>query len=115
MSSCRSSLRVNEYFLTLLSTLNVACDQVIASIVNAAQDHIKLADDLTSQVIEVLKGVERKNEEAKKKVRQLDDSLYPIFNAYLLVTLQEVQFFQKLVTDRNRVYTDRTKVRIATL
>lgn len=52
----------------LFSTLNVAYDQIITSTVNSAQNHIKLADELNSQVVEVLKGVERKNEEVKKKV-----------------------------------------------
>ena len=55
----------------LFSTLNVAYDQIIASIVDSAQNHIKLADEFNSQVVEVLKGVERKNEEAKKKVSQI--------------------------------------------
>ena len=55
----------------LFSTLNVAYDQIITSIVDSAQNHIKLADEFNSQVVEVLKGVERKNEEAKKKVSQL--------------------------------------------
>ena len=55
----------------LFSTLNVAYDQIITSIVDSAQNHIKLADELNSQVVEVLKEVERKNEEAKKKVSQL--------------------------------------------
>jgi len=70
------------------STLNVAYDQIFTSIVDSAQNHIKLADELNSQVVEVLKGVERKNEEAKKK---------------------ELQFFQKLLADRDRLYTDRLK------
>lgn len=53
----------------LFSNLNVAYDQIIMSIVDSAQNHIKLTDKLSSQVVEVLKGVEWKNEEAKKKVR----------------------------------------------
>ena len=53
------------------STLNVAYDQIITSIVDSAQDHIKLADEFNSQIVEVLKGVERKNEEARKKVSRL--------------------------------------------
>ena len=52
----------------LFSTLNVAYDQIITSAIDSAQNHIKLADELNSQVVEVLKGVERKNEEVKKKV-----------------------------------------------
>ena len=68
--SCRSPLRVNEHLTSIsFSTLNLAYDQIIASIADSAQDHINLADQLTSQVVEILKRVERKNEEAKKKVR----------------------------------------------
>jgi hypothetical protein len=36
---------------------------------NTAQDHVTIADALTSQVVEVLKAIERKNEETKKKVK----------------------------------------------
>ena len=63
-------LRINGFLTSIpfFSTLNVAYDQIIASIVDSAQNHIKLADELNSQVVEVLKGVERKNEESKKKV-----------------------------------------------
>ncbi|KAF8817208.1 hypothetical protein BYT27DRAFT_7205072 [Phlegmacium glaucopus] len=70
------------------STLNVAYDQIITSIVDSAQDHINLADELNLQVVEVLKGVERKSEETKKK---------------------ELQFFQKLLAERDRIYADRLK------
>lgn len=35
---------------------------------NTAQDHVNLADALTTQVVDVLKAVERKEEELKKKV-----------------------------------------------
>jgi len=49
--------------------------------VDSAQDHINLADEITLHVVEVLKGVERKNEETKKKVRRLDST---ILNAHCL-------------------------------
>ncbi|KAG5633046.1 hypothetical protein DXG03_008700, partial [Asterophora parasitica] len=51
-------------------------------------DHVNIADTLTSQVVDVLRTVEKRNEEAKKK---------------------EMLFFQKLLTDRDRVYADRLK------
>lgn len=38
------------------------------SMVSTVQDHINIADALTSQVVDVLKAVEKKSEEAKKKV-----------------------------------------------
>ncbi len=36
---------------------------------NTAEDHVNVAEVLTSQVIDVLKALGRKNEETKKKVR----------------------------------------------
>lgn len=35
----------------------------------SAQDHVNISDTLTSQVIDVLKSIEKKSEETKKKVR----------------------------------------------
>ena len=52
-------------FMILFGTLNVACDQVIMSIVDSAQNHIKLADELHSRVVEVLKEVERRTKRQK--------------------------------------------------
>ncbi|KIM35924.1 hypothetical protein M413DRAFT_325021 [Hebeloma cylindrosporum] len=70
------------------STLDAAFDEIITSMFNSAQDHINLADALTSQTIEILRILEKKNEEVKKK---------------------EMQFFQKLLSDRDRTYTERLK------
>lgn len=70
------------------STLNAAYDEIIGSTTSTSQDHVTIADALTSQVVEVLGAVERKNEEAKKK---------------------EMQYFQKLLADMDRVYADRLK------
>jgi hypothetical protein len=50
------------------STLNAAFNEIISSMANTAQDHVNLADALNTQVIDVLKVVERKQEELKKKV-----------------------------------------------
>lgn len=58
---------------------------------DTAQDHINLADAYNGQVIEPLRMTERKHDEAKKK---------------------QMQFYQKLLTDRDRTYADRAKVRI---
>ena len=54
------------------STLNSAYGELVESITNTAQDHVDVADALTTQVIEVLKVVERRNEDAQKKVRSCD-------------------------------------------
>ncbi|KAG6889878.1 hypothetical protein C0995_013852 [Termitomyces sp. Mi166 len=70
------------------TSLISAYTELMDSMTNTAQDHVNLADSLTSQVVEVLRGVEKKNEEAKKT---------------------EMQFFQKLLSDRDRIYAERLK------
>lgn len=50
------------------SSLNNAYDEIIESIAKAAKDHADIADIVTSQVTDVLKALERRNEDAKKKV-----------------------------------------------
>ncbi|KAJ7133001.1 hypothetical protein C8R46DRAFT_970553 [Mycena filopes] len=72
------------------NTLNAAFKEVISSMANTAQDHVNLADAVSSQVVDVLKAVERKNEELKKK---------------------EMAFFQRLLTERDRAYGDRLKTK----
>ncbi|KAF4590654.1 hypothetical protein EYR40_009250 [Pleurotus pulmonarius] len=72
------------------STLDSAYGAIVTSLVNTAQDHINVADTLTTQVVDVLKAIEKKNEDLKKK---------------------ELQFFQKLLSNRDRIYSDRVKSR----
>ncbi|KAI0693453.1 hypothetical protein C8T65DRAFT_668088 [Cerioporus squamosus] len=70
------------------STLDNAYSQLLSSMSDTAQDHINLADTLNGQVIESLKATERRHEEAKTK---------------------EMQYYQKLLSDRDRAYADRIK------
>ncbi|KAL1744496.1 hypothetical protein HDZ31DRAFT_38471, partial [Schizophyllum fasciatum] len=70
------------------STLNTAYNALIQSLTDAAQDHVNIADAVSTQVIEVLKGLGRKNEESMKK---------------------EMAFYQKLLSDRDRTYNDKIK------
>ncbi|PPQ86318.1 hypothetical protein CVT25_005619 [Psilocybe cyanescens] len=70
------------------STLDNAYEELIKSMSNTAQDHLNFADALTSQTIEILRILEKRNEDSKKK---------------------EMAFFQKLLSDRDRVYADRIK------
>ncbi|KAJ7195463.1 hypothetical protein GGX14DRAFT_676626 [Mycena pura] len=70
------------------NTLNAAFNEIISSMANTAQDHVNLADALTRQVVDALKGVERNKEELKKK---------------------EISFYQKLLAERDRLYADRVK------
>ncbi|KAG6827113.1 hypothetical protein H0H92_013157 [Tricholoma furcatifolium] len=70
------------------NSLIAAYTELMDSLANTAHDHVSIADGLTSQVVEVLKAIEKKNEEAKKT---------------------EMQFFQKLLSDRDRVYSERLK------
>lgn len=51
------------------STIENAYAQIITSMTLSAQDHVNISDTLTSQVIDVLKSVEKRGEETKKKVR----------------------------------------------
>ncbi|KAI1794856.1 hypothetical protein LXA43DRAFT_994584 [Ganoderma leucocontextum] len=70
------------------STLNKAYTHLLSAISDIAQEHINLADSLTTQIIEPLRATERKHEDAKKN---------------------EMQFYQKLLQDRDRAYADRIK------
>ncbi|KAF5330266.1 hypothetical protein D9758_014458 [Tetrapyrgos nigripes] len=70
------------------STLNAAYDSILNSMVTSAQDHLNVADVLTTQVVEILKILEKKNEDVQKK---------------------EMQYYQKLISDRERTYADRIK------
>lgn len=73
------------------STLENAYSEIIASVVNTAQDHIDLADALGTQVADTLKATERRHEEANKK---------------------QMQYYQKLLAERERLYADRIKVNL---
>ncbi|KAJ3715511.1 hypothetical protein C8R42DRAFT_681074 [Lentinula raphanica] len=70
------------------STLNSAYESIIASLVNAAQDHNNIADALTTQVVDALKTAERRHESYQKT---------------------EAQFYQKLISERDRAYSERLK------
>ncbi|KAJ4481967.1 hypothetical protein J3R30DRAFT_3455533 [Lentinula aciculospora] len=72
------------------STLNSAFDSIINAMVNAAQDHNNIANTLTTQVIDVLRTVERTHENIQKT---------------------EGQFYQKLISDRDRSYSERLKTK----
>lgn len=108
--------RYNPFFLdswigqshVCRSTLGCAYAQLIDSFSEAAQDHVNLADGLDAQVVNVLKLVEKRHEEAKKKVHtQLLHSSPPNIRH----SRQQVKAFQKLLSDRDRAYGDRVKVR----
>ncbi|TFY80912.1 hypothetical protein EWM64_g3101 [Hericium alpestre] len=79
-----------ETQLTLFSTLNNACAKIIGFLVNASQDHNNVADAINNQVVDPVKALERKAEDNIKK---------------------EKQFYQKLLSERDRVYNDRTKAK----
>lgn len=93
---------------TCHSTLGRAYTQLINSFSESAQDHVNLADGLDAQVVNVLKLVEKRHEEAKKKVRAHSVSPLPPSNVGHLS--QQVKAFQKLLSDRDRAYGDRVKV-----
>ena len=71
--SCRSNDQLPHSSISSLmcircSSLISAYTELIDSMAHTAQDHVNIADGFTSQVVEVLRGVEKKNEEAKKTV-----------------------------------------------
>lgn len=91
------------------STLGRAYTELINSFSESAQDHVNLADGLDAQVVNVLKMVEKRHEEAKKKVPVLDTATF--CQSHAGHPSQQVKAFQKLLSDRDRAYGDRTKVR----
>lgn len=50
------------------STVDTAYSQLIGAIADSAVDHIKLADAVGLQVADALKHVEKRHDDAKKKV-----------------------------------------------
>jgi hypothetical protein len=48
--------------------LERAYDAIINSMITSAQDHINYADAIASQTIETLRILEKRNDDAKKKV-----------------------------------------------
>ncbi|KAL7280164.1 hypothetical protein ACG7TL_006583 [Trametes sanguinea] len=70
------------------STLDKAYTQLIAAMTEASRDHVNLAEAIDVKVVEPLRAAEKRHEEVKKK---------------------EIQYYQKLLADRDRVYSDRTK------
>lgn len=71
------------------STLDKAYSQLVASFSESAQDHNALADGLSAQVADALKATEKRHDEAKKR---------------------QMQYFQKLLNERDKSYGDRLKV-----
>ncbi|KAH8825184.1 hypothetical protein DL96DRAFT_1712206 [Flagelloscypha sp. PMI_526] len=70
------------------STLYQAYTQLVTSLAQISQDHVAKADAVNTQVVEALKTLEKHNDDLKKK---------------------EMQFFQKLISDRDRSASDRLK------
>lgn len=74
-----------------------------------AQDHVQLADAITAQVTEPLKALERRNENLKRKVCAHAVACWMPPSSR---DLQQSQFYQKLLSERERFYQDRLKVRV---
>ncbi|KAL5501729.1 BZZ1_3 [Sanghuangporus vaninii] len=73
-----------------LSTLDKAYGQLVNSLDSTAQDHSALSDNLITQVADATKTLEKKHEDMKTK---------------------QHEFYQKLLSERDKVYADRQKVR----
>ena len=50
------------------SSFNAAYTELVDSMATGAQDDTNLVDDLTTHVVDVLKAVEKRGEQSKKKV-----------------------------------------------
>ncbi|KAJ7600812.1 hypothetical protein C8J56DRAFT_1074375 [Mycena floridula] len=72
------------------STLNLAYDEIINSTIKTAQDHVNLAEVLTSQTVSDLKTLETRKAETKKK---------------------RMLFFQRLLSDKDRTNVERQKAK----
>ncbi|KAL4250780.1 hypothetical protein ABKN59_006093 [Abortiporus biennis] len=72
------------------STLDKAFSQLMSSLVDTAQDHINLSEALGLQVVDALKATEKRHEEAKKR---------------------QMQYFQKLLSERDKFYSERLKTK----
>ncbi|OCH90899.1 hypothetical protein OBBRIDRAFT_792810 [Obba rivulosa] len=72
------------------STVDHAYSQLLSALLNEAQAHVNLSDAFMTQVVEALKATERRHEDAKKK---------------------QIQYFQKLLSERERVYSERLKTK----
>ncbi|KAH8104793.1 hypothetical protein BXZ70DRAFT_1005298 [Cristinia sonorae] len=70
------------------STLDQAYSQYISSMLDTAQDHNTLADSISMQVIDTLRATSKRYDDYKKK---------------------QMQFFQKILAERDRTYADRLK------
>lgn len=70
------------------NTLNHAYSEILSSMSTAAQDHINLAEALSSQITESLKAVERRNDGYKKK---------------------QMQFYHTILAGRDKIYAERIK------
>ncbi|EJC97857.1 uncharacterized protein FOMMEDRAFT_114603 [Fomitiporia mediterranea MF3/22] len=73
-----------------MSTLDKAYSQLVSSLDSTAQDHSTLSDSLITQVADATKVLEKKHEDMKTK---------------------QYQFYQKLLSDRDKVYADRPKTK----
>ncbi|KAH9933234.1 uncharacterized protein BXZ73DRAFT_89849 [Epithele typhae] len=70
------------------STLDAAYSQVLSSMSDTAQDHVNLADALSGQVIEPLRLTRQRHDDNRKR---------------------QLQYYQKLLSDKERTYADRVK------
>lgn len=59
------------------STLDIAYEALINSIGDATQDHLSVADALSSQIVEVLRVLEKRSDDTKKKVARFAAMVNP--------------------------------------
>ena len=79
---------------TSCSTLNVAYDEIIGSMARTAEDHLSIADAVNTQVVDVLRIVERRNDETKKKVHHCSSAR----RRPLILPLPGTRIFQQITS-----------------
>ena len=91
----------------MISTIDNAYNQVISSLDSTAQDHTNLSELLITQVADASKALEKKHEDMKKKVR---NRLHWIVGFWMSHFEKQLQFYQRVLADKDKVYANRTKV-----
>ena len=84
-----------------------AYSRIISSVLNSAQGHADLADALGMQVVEVLKGLEKRNEEHRKKVRTKRTNVG--LNRLCNSLVHSIKKLREIGTDSYRIASKRNK------
>lgn len=85
---------------------------IIGATMQVAKSHHQLAEDLSVNVINQLKAVAARKEEARKKVMLILPPVIPFPNM-LIWYMQHLAFYQKLKAERDKTYSEKDKAKNA--